>query len=65
MVLYGDYFYVFGGDSVNGSLSDVRKYNCSSDSWVNIMVGGSAPAARSYHGAVVYGDYMYIYIWRV
>lgn len=64
-VVYGNYMYIFGGISfmsyAGQTFNDIAKYDFTNDSWVNVTVKGTPPAARYGHSAIVYGTYMYIY----
>ena len=62
--VYGDKFYVFGGqDDDNNKLDDMWEYDLASSSWRQIQIpeGGLCPLARSGHSAVTYGNRMYIF----
>lgn len=44
--------YVFYGEGASGFLSDIQRYNPSSNEWTEVQVSGNQPAPRKFHSAV-------------
>ena len=61
-VVYGDGFYVFGGERSSYEYGDVWKYAFADDKWTFVAAKNSSAAlGRHGHTAVVYGDAMWVY----
>eukprot|EP01125_Pyxidicula_operculata_P017552 TRINITY_DN6145_c0_g2_i3.p1 TRINITY_DN6145_c0_g2~~TRINITY_DN6145_c0_g2_i3.p1 ORF type:complete len:261 (-),score=14.86 TRINITY_DN6145_c0_g2_i3:422-1204(-) len=53
--------YIFGGWDGRRSNNDFFKYSMRDNIWQRVKCNGKIPEPRRAHGAVIVGDYMYIY----
>ena len=60
-IVFDSSLFVFGGDNKSQTrFSDLLEYNIEKRVWVKKQVTGKIPSSRTFHTAVMQGEYMYI-----